>query len=135
MQPPHPTPVPIGSDPALVVSYEEGARYVQARLNSFVHGDLKQWVEQAEPKISYQMAVGLKNETLLREAPKLVQRLLLAFGMDTEAKQGFDQQGNTTYQFVFRSADALALFRQQLAQIPAFSGERSKRSKRQPRTK
>jgi len=129
MQPPQPIPTPIGSDPALVVSYDECLRYVKAQLNSFLHGDLKMWTEQHTPKISYHMTVGLKNDSLLREAPKLVQRLLAAFGMETVARQGYGEDGRPTYVFEFKSPDQLALFRQQLAQLPVGASERKRAKK------
>lgn len=118
MHSPQPPPFPFAADPTLLVTYADCERYVRARMNSFIHGELKPWLEQIQPAVSYTAAVGLKNETLMRESPKLVQRLLAACGYETQAMQWRAPDGVAVYHFAFASKEALATFRQQLAMIP-----------------
>lgn len=110
------TPYSSTPDPGLVVSYAECLRFIKGRLSAFLHGDLKPWVEQLEPRISYTMVIGLKNDTLLKEAPKLVQRIMRGFGFDTFAQHRFTEDGRRTSEFVFPSKELLDSFHQQLAQ-------------------
>jgi hypothetical protein len=99
-------------NPLLAVGYDDGLRYVKYRLNSLAHGSLKRWTESQE--MNYTMVVNLKNSQLAKQTPILIQRILKAFGFDTEPvriAQG-DQQA---YQFLFHTTTQLEVFRSQLS--------------------
>jgi len=105
-------PSPLATPGAdLFLSYEEGLHYVQHQLNSFLHGDLKQWTEKQQ--LNYSMVVNLKNGRFTRPMPRLVQKLLAALGFTLQAKR-IRRDARFVVVFVFQDANQQRLFRMQV---------------------
>lgn len=98
-------------DLSLLVDYVEALFYVQRRLGMFGRGDLKPFCEAQQ--LPYTSVVGLKNGTLKREEPRLVQRVLLSLSVPTGLVRF--PAGSPSTSFLFPNAAALATFRSQVA--------------------
>lgn len=116
---------PLLPNPALILTYDDALVFVKARLSTFVHGDLKKWVSQVDPALSYTTVVGLKNDTLMKPAPRPLQKLLLALGFETELMQTPSEEAHNAkvFAYQFPNSDAFAEFKvQQAVVVP---GEKS----------
>lgn len=100
---------------SLSVSYEDGLRYAQGRLNMIGSGGLKPFCESQQ--LTYTTVVGLKNNTLKRKEPRFLQRLLRSLAVPTELFQ-YPPNSNI-HRFMLTDAEALATFQQQLAYLTA----------------
>ncbi|TYZ12700.1 hypothetical protein FY528_05265 [Hymenobacter lutimineralis] len=102
---------PLGfPDLKLSVPYADAIRYAQFRLLMLPKGELKSFCEQHE--LPYTSIVGLKNNSLKREEPRLLQRLLRSLAVDTEVIRIPPNTQNA--RFLFPSVEALTTFQQQL---------------------
>lgn len=98
-------------DFTLMVGYAEALAYVQGRLAMFGWGDLKPFCEAQ--KFTYTNIVGLKNGTLKREEPRLVQRVLLSLSVPTELIRFPPDSPSAS--FLLSDAAALVTFQAQVA--------------------
>ena len=98
-------------DLTLIVPYAEALYYVQRRLGMLGRGDLKPFCETRQ--FNYTNVVGLKNGTLKREEPRLVQRLLRSFNVPAELLRYPPQSPSGS--FLLPDAGALATFQSQIA--------------------
>ena len=112
---------PIGfPDPSLAVLYQDVLRYIQYRLKSFAHGQLKLFCTQHS--FSYPSVVNLKNGTLPRKEHLLLQRILAALSFETTAILNPKATNPEEHlQFLFPGQEELKKFREQLAYIDSTS--------------
>lgn len=102
---------PLGfPDLKLSVPYADAIRYSQFRLLMLAKGELKSFCEQHE--LPYTSIVGLKNNSLKREEPRLLQRLLRSLAVDTEVIR--IPPNSQSPRFLFPTVEALTTFQQQL---------------------
>ena len=73
-------------------------------------GELKSFCDQHD--LPYTSIVGLKNNSLKREEPRLLQRLLRTLAVDTELIRIPPNSDNP--RFLFPSSEALSTFQKQL---------------------
>ena len=99
-------------DPALAIDYDEARRYVQLRLRSLPHGDLRATCTAFG--FPYTTSVGLKTGSLQREEYRLVQKHLRVFGFETELVRLL-LNGQLCEHYLFADAALLAILREQLA--------------------
>ena len=115
-------PRPALSNTSLVLPYADCLRFVQLFFDSLYWGGIKKWVNELKPegkdkKLSYQMVIGLKNETLVTgKSPNVLRRVLIGLGYRTEITQRKTTDGGVNYFMVFESPEALNQFHQQLAE-------------------
>jgi hypothetical protein len=118
---------PTLSDKSLHLPYAQALRFIQLFFDSLYWGGIKKWVaelkpEEGEKKISYQMLIALKNETLVSQktkggkSPNIVRRVLLGLGYRTQVLQKKRTNGEVDYYMVFESQEVLNQFHQQLAE-------------------
>lgn len=101
---------PLGfPDLNLTVPYADVLRYSQFRLQMLLKGELKSFCEQHE--LPYTSIVGLKNNSLKREEPRLLQRLLRSLDVSTELMRVPQSESP---RFLFPSQEALNTFQKQL---------------------
>lgn len=103
-----PLPFP---DLRLLITYPEALYYVQCRLRMFSRGDLKPFCETQG--FTYPLIVNLKNGTLKREEPRLLQRLLRSLAVPTELIRYPPDCSSDS--FLLPDAAALATFQDQVA--------------------
>lgn len=97
-------------DLQLSAPYPDVLRYSQFRLKMLGRGELKSFCDQYD--LPYTSIVGLKNNTLKREEPRLLQRLLRQLDVATELiRVPPDSQSQ---RFLFPSQEALTIFQKQL---------------------
>ncbi|WP_345237599.1 hypothetical protein [Hymenobacter saemangeumensis] len=102
---------PLGfPDLTLSVPYADVLRYAQFRLLMLPKGELKSFCEQHE--LPYTSIVGLKNSSLKREEPRLLQRLLRHLDVATELIR--IPPNSVSPRFLFPSQEALTTFQKQL---------------------
>lgn len=106
---PHPSPLSF-PNLALSISYEQGLRYAQLRLQLFGYGALKPFCQLHQ--LNYPSIINLKNDKLPQPQPVLLQRLLRSLDTVTEViRQG------ENHRLLFASAQELATFGEQLASL------------------
>ncbi|GAA4492996.1 hypothetical protein GCM10023172_00950 [Hymenobacter ginsengisoli] len=98
-------------DPALVVNYPTALRFVRYRLNRLAHGQMKPWA--AAHRFNYARLVEIKKDDRQRHVP-LMQRLFVAFGYSVAVIRLVAPGGTKSHFFWFATAEAHALFRQEL---------------------
>lgn len=102
---------PLGfPDLKLSVPYADVLRYAQFRLLMQAKGELKSFCDQHE--LPYTSIVGLKNNSLKREEPRLLQRLLRSLAVATELIR--IPPTSVTPRFLFPNLEALTTFKAQL---------------------
>lgn len=102
---------PLGfPDLKLSVPYADVLRYSQFRLMMLAKGELKSFCEHHE--LPYTSIVGLKNNSLKREEPRLLQRLLRNLDVATELIR--IPPNSVTPRFLFPNLEALTTFKAQL---------------------
>ncbi|MCC2548504.1 hypothetical protein LJY25_18800 [Hymenobacter sp. BT175] len=102
---------PLGfPDLQLTVPYADVLRYAQFRLLMLAKGELKSFCDQHE--LPYTSIVGLKNNSLKREEPRLLQRLLRSLDVTTELIR--IPPNSVTPRFLFANSEALSTFQKQL---------------------
>lgn len=102
---------PLGfPDLNLTVPYADVLRYAQFRLLMLPKGELKSFCEQHE--LPYTSIVGLKNNSLKRDEPRLLQRLLRNLDVATELIR--IPPNSESPRFLFPSQEALTTFQKQL---------------------
>lgn len=105
------TPAPLGfPDLSLSITYTDGLRYAQSRLQMIGRGELKPFCETHD--LPYTTIVNLKNGKLKTEEPRLLQRVLRS--LDTPTELLGHPPGSKTQRFLFSSEEALATFLHQL---------------------
>lgn len=105
--------------------YVECLRYVQFCLRSLPHGALKPFTQLH--KLTYTATVSLKSNNLKRNEPHLVQRVLQAFGFETQLIQ-VTLGGEAIPHFMFSSAKDLKRFQQQLMRLAALADNEAPQS-------
>lgn len=104
--------IPAGfPDPALVINYPTALRYVRYRLNRFAHGQMRPWA--AAHRFNYARQVEIKKDDRQLYVP-LVQRLLAAWGCSVAVIRLVAAGGAKSHFFWFATAEAHALFSQEL---------------------
>ncbi|WP_207435959.1 hypothetical protein [Sabulibacter ruber] len=113
---------PLGfPNPQLFVPYADVLRYIRYRLKVLGHGQLKPFCAQFS--FPYTTVVNLKNGTLKRKEPRLLQRLLAALSFETTASQNPLATGeDDRYLFLFPGEPELQQFREQLTYIDGLAG-------------
>lgn len=102
---------PLGfPDLQLSIPYADALRYSHFRLQMLGKGALKSFCDQHE--LPYTSIVGLKNNSLKREEPRLLQRLLRMLDIATEIIRV--PPNSVTPRFLFPSKEALTTFQKQL---------------------
>lgn len=105
------TPTPLGfPDLSLSITYADGLRYAQSRLQMIGRGELKPFCETHD--LPYTTIVNLKNGKLRTEEPRLLQRVLRSLDTPTELVR--HPPGSKTQRFLFPSEEALTTFLHQL---------------------
>jgi hypothetical protein len=105
------------SDSSALVSYEDCVLFVQAFLDTFVHGDLKPWAVGFEPPLTYNLIVSLRKGKAAKAVPRVVQRILSSLGYNTQLINS--QNNNTRYRLYFQFQDLkkLAEFQERVKNI------------------
>ncbi|QNE42275.1 hypothetical protein F1C16_21860 (plasmid) [Hymenobacter sp. NBH84] len=102
---------PLGfPDLQLSVPYADVLRYAQFRLLMLPKGELKSFCDQHD--LPYTSIVGLKNNSLKREEPRLLQRLLRSLAVTTELIR--IPPNSVSPRFLFASSEDLSTFQKQL---------------------
>ncbi|WP_345108414.1 hypothetical protein [Hymenobacter algoricola] len=108
-----PVPASVADSPGLIITYDEAFQYVQDWLNSFMHGDLKPWVETQQ--LNYSMVINLRNGRIPRPMPRLIRKIMADLGFDLQAKR-VKQNDRFVAEFLLTDAQQIKIFR---AQRPA----------------
>ena len=102
---------PLGfPDLKLSVPYADVLRYAQFRLLMLGKGELKSFCDQHD--LPYTSIVGLKNNSLKREEPRLLQRLLRSLAVTTELIR--IPPNSVSPRFLFPNLEVLTTFKAQL---------------------
>jgi hypothetical protein len=105
------------SDSSALVSYEDCVLFVQAFLNTFVHGDLKPWVAEFKPPLTYNLIVSLRKGKAAKAVPRVIQRILSNLGYNTQLINGQPSVGKIGAYFQFQDLEKLVEFQERIKSI------------------
>jgi hypothetical protein len=105
------------SDSSALVSYEDCVLFVQAFLDTFVHGDLKPWAAGFEPPLTYNLIVSFRKGKAAKAIPRVVQRILSSLGYDTQLINSQLSNGELGVYFQFQDSKKLTVFQERLKSI------------------
>lgn len=99
---------------SLLVSYKECARFAQAYLKSFAHGNLKPWAASRQPVMNYSSLVSIRNGKMEKPVPLLINRILEENGFTTQRISVQVSANERATYFQFPDKDKLAEFKRKL---------------------
>jgi hypothetical protein len=99
---------------SLLASYEECARFAQAYLQSFAHGDLKPWAASRQPPMNYRSLITFKNGKMAKPTPRIIQKILEENGFITQRISSYLSADERATYFQFPSKDKLMEFKKKL---------------------